>query len=359
MIRVSHLTKRFGGVTAVDDVSFHVAPGEIVGFLGPNGAGKTTTMRMLSGYIPATGGTVEVAGRDVQAESLAVRERIGYLPEKCPLYLDMRVNEYLHYRARLKGLSGKRRRERVATVRRQCGIEDMQRRVIGTLSKGYRQRVGLADALVHSPDLLILDEPTQGLDPNQIRQVRQLISELARDHTILLSTHILPEVEMTCRKVIIINRGRIIASDPLDDLRAQWCAQPELIAEIRGPRKEVVAVLRALPDVRRVRRERRGEEEDRAWLRLRIEGGNGCEALGESVFRAVRDGGWDLRLLHRRERSLEDVFVEVTQRDGLPGGTGPEDTLAGDPDPDTDSNTGTGLGSALGSEPAEEEGGGG
>lgn len=328
MIRVSHLTKKYGTVTAVDDVSFDVAPGEIVGFLGPNGAGKSTTMRILSGFIPATGGTVEVAKHNVRSESLAVRERIGYLPEKCPLYLDMRVNEYLHYRARLKGLPSRQRKERVATVKRQCGLDEMNRRIIGTLSKGFRQRVGLADALVHSPDLLILDEPTQGLDPNQIRQVRKLIQELTKDHTILLSTHILSEVEMTCQKVIIINGGRIIASGTFEQLREQWCSQPELIAEIRGPEPEVMLTLKGLEHVRSVTLDERSPfAVPSDWLRLRIAGTNGSKKLAEAIYDEARSHGWRLRMLQTHERSLEDVFVEVTQRSnsssGTAGGTSP------------------------------------
>ena len=198
---------------AVDDVSFEVARGEIVGFLGPNGAGKTTTMRILACYLPATGGAVNVAGYDVFRDSIEVRRRIGYLPENVPLYPEMRVDEYLNYRARLKGVPPKKRRKRVDEVKGLCGLKDVGRRIIGQLSKGFRQRVGLAESMVHDPDLLILDEPTIGLDPNQIRQVRELIKGLAPRHTILISTHILPEVEMTCQRVLIIHRGRIVASD--------------------------------------------------------------------------------------------------------------------------------------------------
>src|SRR5436190_17336156 len=213
MIEVSNLTKRYAGNTAVSDLSFSVGRGEIVGLLGPNGAGKSTTMRILSCFLPATSGTVRIAGLDVFKEADEVRRRIGYMPENNPLHQDLRVREYLKFRARLKGLSRQRSRERADVVMEQCGLADVGKRVIGQLSKGYQQRVGLADALVQEPDLIILDEPTAGLDPNQIRSVRQLIKELGGKHTVLLSTHILPEVEMTCGRVLILHQGRMIADD--------------------------------------------------------------------------------------------------------------------------------------------------
>src|SRR5580704_9830263 len=238
MIEVSNLTKRYAGRTAVDDISFTVAPGEIVGLLGPNGAGKSTTMRVLSGFMPATSGTVRVSGLDVFHDSDEVRKRIGYMPENNPLYPDMRVREYLKFRARLKGLGWRRSRERVNTVMEQCGLTGVSRRIIGQLSKGYRQRVGLADALVHEPDLIILDEPTIGLDPNQIRSVRELIKELGRRHTILLSSHILPEVEMTCNRVLIMREGRILASDTPENLQKALGQNGHLIAEIAAPLEE-------------------------------------------------------------------------------------------------------------------------
>src|SRR5438034_7127072 len=211
MIEVASLTKRYAGVTAVSNVSFNVARGEVVGLLGPNGAGKSTTMRILSCYLPASSGTVRVAGLDVFRQSNEVRRRIGYMPENNPLHFDMRVREYLKFRARLKGLGLKHSRGRVDTVMEQCGLTDVARRIIGQLSKGYRQRVGLADALVHEPELIILDEPTIGLDPNQIRSVRQLIKSLAAKHTVLISTHILPEAEMMCSRMLIMYGGKILA----------------------------------------------------------------------------------------------------------------------------------------------------
>ncbi|MFH0880059.1 MAG: ATP-binding cassette domain-containing protein [Lentisphaerota bacterium] len=235
MIKVSHLTKKYAGCLAVDNISFQVSRGETVGFLGPNGAGKSTTMRILSCFQPASGGSVTVAGFDVLTQSLEVRRKIGYLPENVPLYPEMRVDEYLRYRARLKGLPGRKIRLRCDAVKSLCGLEEVGRRIIGHLSKGFRQRVGLADCLIHEPELLILDEPTIGLDPNQIRQVRTLIHDLAQDHTILLSTHILSEVEMTCQRVLIINEGRIAASDSPENLRSLLQGTVQVVAEMRGP----------------------------------------------------------------------------------------------------------------------------
>jgi ABC-2 type transport system ATP-binding protein len=220
VIRVSKLTKYFNDYAAIRDVTFEVERGQIVGFLGPNGAGKTTTMRILAGFLTATSGTAAIDGFDVFWRPLEVRRRIGYMPENCPLYPEMRVVEYLNFRAGIKGLHGGRRRQRLDYVLRRCWLNDVRRQLIGTLSKGYRQRVGLADALLADPPVLILDEPTAGLDPAQIRESRALIRELGQQHTILLSTHILPEVEMTCDRVIIINRGRVAAAGALEDMKS-------------------------------------------------------------------------------------------------------------------------------------------
>jgi ABC-2 type transport system ATP-binding protein len=239
MIEVCNLTKRYAGRTALADISFTVAPGEIVGLLGPNGAGKSTTMRILSGYMPATSGTARVAGYDVFHDSEEVRRRIGYMPENNPLHNEMRVREYLKFRARLKGLSRARARERIDTVMQQCSLTDVSKRIIGQLSKGYRQRVGLADAIVHEPDLIILDEPTIGLDPHQIRLVRQLIKSLAGAHTVLISSHILPEVEMTCSRVMIMLDGRILASDSPENLQRSMADKGQIIAEIAAPVAEL------------------------------------------------------------------------------------------------------------------------
>ena len=249
MIEVTNLTKRYAGRTAVAGISFTVARGEIVGLLGPNGAGKSTTMRILSCFLPATSGTVRVAGFDVFHQSEEVRRRIGYMPENNPLYPDMRVREYLKFRARLKGLNRRRSRERVTTVMEQCGLTEVGRRIIGQLSKGYKQRVGLADALVHEPELIILDEPTIGLDPNQIRSVRQLIKSLAQKHTVLISTHILPEAEMTCNRMLIMYDGKILAADTPDNLQRLMAGSSQIIAEIAAQAEVLREVLAQMPGV--------------------------------------------------------------------------------------------------------------
>src|SRR6266542_2508967 len=239
MIEVEHLTKRYPGRTAVADVSFSVGRGEIVGLLGPNGAGKSTIMRVLSCFMPASSGTVRVAGYDVFRQADEVRRCIGYMPENNPLHREMRVREYLKFRASLKGLSRRRARERVDIVLQQCGLSDVQKRIIGHLSKGYQQRVGLADALVHEPELIILDEPTIGLDPNQIRSVRALIKSLATSHTVLISTHILPEAEMTCNRMLIMFEGKILAADTPDNLQRLMSGNGQVIAEIAAPLEDL------------------------------------------------------------------------------------------------------------------------
>jgi len=307
MIKVSRLSKYYGPIKAVDNVSFTVQRGEIVGFLGPNGAGKSTTLRILSGYLPASGGEVNIAGHDVFTESLEVRRRIGYLPENCPLYPEMRVDEYLTYRGKLKGLSSKTLPDAMDRVLAQCALGDVKRRIIGQLSKGFRQRVGLADALIHDPELLILDEPTVGLDPNQIRHVRDLIRGLSKTHTILLSTHILSEVETTCDRVLIINEGRIMASDTPRGLQNMLFSTERLVVDILAPEEEARMRLAALPGVRAVRSKQHG-----AWSVLDVE----CDALTDprvDIFKAVNQAGWTLRELRRERRTLEDVFVELTK----------------------------------------------
>jgi ABC-2 type transport system ATP-binding protein len=238
VIHVSNLTKYYGDYAAIQDVSFDVPRGQIVGFLGPNGAGKTTTMRILAGFLTATSGRATIDGLDVFWQPLAVRRRIGYMPENCPLYPEMRVNEYLHFRAGIKGMHGRLRRQRLDYVVERCWLTDVRRQLIGTLSKGYRQRVGLADALLADPPVLILDEPTAGLDPAQIRETRKLIRELGQEHTLLLSTHILPEVEMTCERFIIINQGRLAASGLLSELCSGRQTLEELFVRIVGEHEE-------------------------------------------------------------------------------------------------------------------------
>jgi ABC-2 type transport system ATP-binding protein len=308
MIEVSNLTKRYAGRTAVDDISFAVARGEIVGLLGPNGAGKSTTMRVLSGFMPATSGTVKVAGFDVFHDADEARRRIGYMPENNPLYPDMRVREYLKFRARLKGLGWKKSRERVSTVMEQCGLTDVSRRIIGQLSKGYKQRVGLADALVHDPDLIILDEPTIGLDPQQIRSVRALIKSLAGRHTVLISTHILPEVEMMCGRVLIMFGGRVLASDTPENLQHRMAGAGQIIAEIEAPLAALQVAWETLPEV---------EEFDIApaegkFFRCALTPRDGHD-LRAVVYALARQNGWTLRELTRSRHSLEDIYMLVTR----------------------------------------------
>ena len=311
MLKVANLTKRFGRVLAVDNLSFEIEKGEIVGFLGPNGAGKTTTMRILSCFLPATGGTVTVAGYDVFSESVEVRRRIGYLPESVPLYGDMRIGEYLTYRARLKGLRGRELRARVTEVMGLCGLTEERRTVIGHLSKGFRQRVGLADSLVHEPDLLILDEPTIGLDPNQIREMRSLIKGLAERHTVFLSSHILSEVELMCRRVLIIDRGRIVAADTPANLTGLMRGNPQVIAEVKAPQKMVVDRVQRLPDVLHVFCEPMDD-----WCRVRCECRPGSDVRAE-LSRAIFENQWDLRELVAEKRRLEDVFAAMTRGNGF------------------------------------------
>jgi len=309
MIKVENLTKRYAGQTAIQDLNFEVGQGEIMGFLGPNGAGKTTTMRILAGFMPATSGRATIAGFDIFEQSLQARTRLGYMPEHVPLYNDMRVTEYLDYRAALKGVPYRRIAERVGDVKELCGVKDVEKKIIGALSKGYRQRVGLADALLHEPDLLILDEPTIGLDPNQIRQVRELIKNLGRQHTILLSTHILPEVEMTCSRVIIIHKGRIEACDTPENLLSQLRQAGGVVLEAKVGKDNGAEELKKISVVRDVATDVDGE-----WkiFSLRVESG---ADVREEVFRLATARRWTVRELTQRRATLEDVFVEITHAD--------------------------------------------
>ena len=309
MIKVENLTKRYAGHTAIKDLSFEVGKGEIMGFLGPNGAGKSTTMKILSSYMPATSGRASIAGFDVFDQSLQARSHLGYMPENVPLYLDMRVTEYLNYRAALKGVPHRRISERVGDVKELCGLKDVERKLIGALSKGYRQRVGLADALVHEPDLLILDEPTSGLDPNQIRQVRELIKNLGKQHTILLSTHILPEVEMTCSRVIIINKGRIEACDTPENLLGEIRTATGVVLEAKVGADNGTEQLKQITGVRDVTTTADG---DWQTFTLRVESG---ADVREQVFQMAMVRRWSVRELTQRKATLEDVFVELTHSD--------------------------------------------
>jgi ABC-2 type transport system ATP-binding protein len=308
MIKVEGLTKKYAGVTAVQGLDFTVEKGEIVGFLGPNGAGKSTTMRILSCFLPATSGRASVAGFDVASQSLEVRSRVGYMRENGALHPERRVQEYLEDRAALNGVRGRRNRQRVNAVKELCSLRDVERKLIGALSKGYRQRVGLADALLHDPDLLILDEPTIGLDPNQIRQVRQLIKDLGQRHTILLSTHILSEVEMTCSRVLIINKGRIAASDTPEALAGRVRTAGGICAEIRAAGGELEKALIALPGVRKAEVE--GLEDGWQSGMLRTDAGHDPR---EEIFRLAAQRNWPLRALGREQVNLERVFAEITQ----------------------------------------------
>ena len=310
IIEVENLTKRYTGHTAIDGLTFSVGRGEIIGFLGPNGAGKSTTMRILACFMPATSGTARVAGFDVFTESVEVRRRIGYMPENNPLHLDMRVREYLKFRGRLKGLGLGQSRERVDVVMRQCGLTDVSRKIIGHLSKGYRQRVGLADALVHEPELVILDEPTIGLDPHQIRSVRQLIKDLSHSHTVLISTHILSEVEMMCNRVLILHHGRILAADTTRNLLGMMSDAGQVIAEIAAPAAELRACWEQMGEIEHF--DIAAAEGEYHRCALTPHAGFDLRPL---VFEQVRTRGWSLRELSRAQHSLEDIFVHITRPD--------------------------------------------
>jgi len=309
MIKVENLTKRYAGVTAINNLNFEVEKGEIVGFLGPNGAGKSTTMRILTSYLPASSGRATIAGFDVFEQSVEARKRLGYLPENTPLYMDMRVNEYLRYRANLKGVPGRKLKQSVGDVLELCSLRDVEHKLIGALSKGYRQRVGLADALVHDPDLLILDEPTIGLDPNQIRQVRELIKNLGGKRTVLISTHILPEVEIMCSRVIVIHKGKIRASDTAENLLKNQRTAGSMRLEAKVGSDNAVADLQRIPGVKDVTEEQDG---DYSVFQLRLEAN---ADPSEEVMRLASNRNWAVREITRRRPTLEDVFVELTHSD--------------------------------------------
>jgi len=305
VIEVTHLTKRYGGVTAVDDVSFDVRKGEILGFLGPNGAGKTTTMRVLTGYMPATEGRAVVAGYDVFDQSIEAKRRTGYLPESPPLYPDMRVREYLDFVAKIKGVPARERRARVDQVLARTWVGDMASRACGKLSKGYKQRVGLAQALIHNPEVLILDEPTAGLDPKQIIETRRLIKELAGDHTIVLSTHILPEVSQTCDRVIIINRGRVVAVDTPDNLTRRLRGSETLFVQVDPEGNgDALPLLQRVPGVLRV-------TGTGAPGSFEVESEAGSDVRRE-LARAIVGAGHGLLELRALRMSLEEIFLHLT-----------------------------------------------
>jgi ABC-2 type transport system ATP-binding protein len=311
MIEVRELTRRYGDLVAVDDVTFRVNEGEVMGFLGPNAAGKTTTMRILTGYLAPHGGRAAVAGHDVVREPLEARKSIGYLPENVPLYPEMSVVAYLSFMAGIRGVPRRRTKERIDSVLSRCGLEDRGRDLLGKLSKGYRQRVGIAQALVHDPPVLILDEPTEGLDPKQILEVRQLIRSMAGRRTIILCSHILPEVQMTCERVVIINRGRTVAEGTPQELRRRLTASDTIDVKVRGPREAVEPAIAKLDGILSVR----GEQEDTVWVgKVETSGG---EVLREGIARAVVQNGWGLLEMTPQKLSLEDIFLELTTEEQL------------------------------------------
>jgi len=301
MIDVEHITKQYGDFTALRDVSFHVGKGEVVGFLGPNGAGKTTTMRILTGFMPPTSGRARIAGHDVFYDSLEARRRIGYLPETAPLYNEMTVRGYLEYMARLRGV--KRRKESAGMALEAVHLEERAHTIIAKLSKGYRQRVGLAQALVHDPDVLILDEPTIGLDPKQILEVRELIRELGKDHTVILSTHILPEVSQICSRVIIINEGYIVAEDSPENLTALVSGGERLFIDVDTVSDEIPRALRQMPYVVNVEPGRHKGYEVTCAV------GTDCRA---EIARQIVSNGWGLLEMRPVGVSLEEVFLKLT-----------------------------------------------
>jgi ABC-2 type transport system ATP-binding protein len=314
MIEVEGLTKRYGRFTAIENLSFNVERGEIVGFLGPNGAGKTTTMRVLTGYLPPTEGTARIAGHDIFTDSLEARRHIGYMPETVPLYPEMTVRGYLHFMAEIRGVQD--RQTAVEEAMRLCHVQDRARDVIGTLSKGYRQRVGLAQALLHRPDVLILDEPTIGLDPRQIIEVRELIRELGRERTILLSSHVLPEVSQVCTRVLIIHRGHIVAEDTPRGLTARLQKAAHLVVEVARPTPELLPALQALPGVLQVDRSGDGRYEVLSAPE---------QDVRAAVAEAVVHGGWGLLELRPVAMSLEEIFLQLTQEEP------PPETLSSEP----------------------------
>jgi ABC-2 type transport system ATP-binding protein len=304
VIEVQHLSKHYGPVKAVDDVSFRAEQGEILGFLGPNGAGKTTTMRIITGYMPATEGKASVAGFDVFDQPLEAKRRTGYLPETPPLYPDMTVREYLNFVAKIKGVR-KDIKGRVDAVMKKTWVSDMANRHCAKLSKGYKQRVGLAQALIHEPDVLVLDEPTAGLDPKQIIETRQLIRELAGSHTIVLSTHILPEVAQTCQKVVIINKGKVVAIDTPDALTERLHGAQTLFVQAEGPAEDIHRSLQSLPGVVNV------SMVDSPAGRFHVDSEKGAD-IRRHVAAAIVRGGWGLLELRPMRMSLEEIFLSLT-----------------------------------------------
>ena len=324
MISVSHLVKRYGSHLAVDDVSFEVDKGEVVGFLGPNGAGKSTTLRVLAGFLGMNGGTVKVAGFDVVEESFEARKRIGYMPEAVPLYPEMRVAEYLTFRAELKGVERKKRRAQVDLAMEKANVDDRATTLIGSLSKGYRQRVGLADALVADPPLLILDEPTAGLDPNQIREVRGVIRALGKEHTVLLSTHILSEVESTCTRILVIAKGKLVAQGKTPDIR-KLRRSPGLEIRLAGDGDAAHKLLKSIEGVFKVKSEKDGALTVLRATWSKKTDDEAVEKATEAAVRELAQAGLGIRSVQPVNSSLEEVFAELTRAPGAPEDADDED----------------------------------
>ena len=319
MISVENLTKKYAAKTAIEGMSFQVQKGEILGFLGPNGAGKTTTMRIITGYMPCTDGSVKVDGYDVSDQPLEVRRRIGYLPENPPLYTEMTVLSYLRFVGKLKGVSSANMQSEVERVMQRVNITDVQNRIIAKLSKGYKQRVGIAQALLNDPPVLILDEPTIGLDPKQIHEVRELVKSLAGNHTVVLSTHILPEVEQTCHRVIIIDRGKIVAVDTPQNLRSQIQGAARVVLEVEGPASDIVTAVKSVAGVLDVR----VANENGARSRFYVDGEIGRDVRSD-VARTIVQKGWGLLELQSENMSLEDIFIKLTTAEETPAAPVPE-----------------------------------
>jgi ABC-2 type transport system ATP-binding protein len=359
MIEVEQLSKVYGSTPAIQDVTFAVEPGEILGFLGPNGAGKTTTMRILTGYLPATSGRARVAGYDVHEDSMAVRQRIGYLPETPPLYPEMTVEGFLYFVARIKGVSAGDRSRQVNSAMERCSLVEKRKTLIRKLSKGFRQRVGIAQAIVHDPPAIILDEPTVGLDPRQIIEVRNLIKNLAGTHTVILSTHILPEVSMTCNRVAIINRGRVVATNSPENLMAQLNAGSGYELEVDGDVSTVQQLVQPIAGVRLVEPLRTEEGVDQASTprrcRVRVVAETDSDP-GREIAAVVVGAGLGLYEMRRTKASLEDVFLQLTTTEEKAAETNSEAELEAEPViQDTPTAAPTTAESAA-SEPAESEG---
>ena len=312
MITASHLSKNFGPTKALKDVSFEVKKGEVLGFLGPNGAGKTTTMRILACYHPANSGTATIAGFDVFENPLEVRKLIGYLPENNPLYMDMGVIDYLEFIAKIRAIPPSKRKEQIRHVIELCGLRKELGKDIGELSKGFRQRVGLAQALIHDPDILILDEPTIGLDPTQIIEIRELIKKIGKEKTIILSSHILPEVSATCDRIIIIHQGEIVGSGTPEEMANESKGEEIIYITIRGPLKEIQSKLEAMEKIKEFKKI--GKKED-GLNQFEIKSDIGVD-LSEELFFLVAQNGWSLTELHKETANLENIFLQLTTKEG-------------------------------------------